>query len=175
LIRCISLHQPWASMIAAGLKKVETRCWKFSGPFPSLLGIHASRYDLKHLYSLVNGSSNFFRAAAARLGNLGALPSGALVCVVRAAECVGTAILADTASAACQAARRLETNTLERYLGNYLPGRYAWSFDRLHVLGSPVLMKGRQRFWFWDCPLLEGSLRDEWGVPVDGTSALPVG
>jgi activating signal cointegrator 1 len=40
-IRCISLMEPWASFVALGLKRIETRGWatRYRGP----LGIHASR------------------------------------------------------------------------------------------------------------------------------------
>ena len=40
-LRCISVRQPWAELIAAGIKQVENRTWRtdYTGP----LGIHASR------------------------------------------------------------------------------------------------------------------------------------
>ncbi len=40
-MKALSLHQPWASLIAEGVKTIETRSWatKYRGP----LGIHASK------------------------------------------------------------------------------------------------------------------------------------
>lgn len=47
-MKAISLLQPWASLIASGAKKIETRSWstKYRGP----LAIHASKgYKAKNL------------------------------------------------------------------------------------------------------------------------------
>lgn len=44
-MNAISLWQPWASLVAAGIKRIETRSWgtNFRGP----IAIHAAKYRLK--------------------------------------------------------------------------------------------------------------------------------
>lgn len=43
-LRCISLHQPWASLVAWGVKGIETRGW--STPYRGYFGIHAAKKNL---------------------------------------------------------------------------------------------------------------------------------
>lgn len=38
-VKAITLHQPWASLIAAGVKTIETRSW--STPYRGIIAIHA--------------------------------------------------------------------------------------------------------------------------------------
>lgn len=40
-MKAISLHQPWAQLVVAGRKRIETRSWKTSHRGPLL--IHAAR------------------------------------------------------------------------------------------------------------------------------------
>ncbi len=42
-IRALTLHQPYASLIARGLKTFETRSWTTS--YRGILAIHAGKYD----------------------------------------------------------------------------------------------------------------------------------
>ena len=41
VMNCLSLVQPWATLLLSGAKRYETRCWSTS--YRGLLGIHASR------------------------------------------------------------------------------------------------------------------------------------
>jgi hypothetical protein len=40
-IKCISLWQPWASLVAVGAKRIETRGWATA--YRGRLGIHAAK------------------------------------------------------------------------------------------------------------------------------------
>lgn len=54
-MRCISLHQPWASLIALGAKRIETRSWDTSYRGP--LAIHAA----KKRFGLDSPTADFIR------------------------------------------------------------------------------------------------------------------
>ena len=59
-IKAISLWQPWASLIALGGKKIETRSWptKYRGP----LAIHASKNQPPYAQTLADVDKTFNQA-----------------------------------------------------------------------------------------------------------------
>jgi hypothetical protein len=72
-MKALTLYQPWASLIADGLKKVETRPrpWRFTG----VIAIHAAL--------------SFDREACIRFGyNPDSIPRGFIVCTVYKKDCV---------------------------------------------------------------------------------------
>ncbi len=78
-MKCISLWQPWASHIAFGNKKIETRSWStgYRGP----LLIHAAK-----------------RTDECSDSQKQALPFGAIVCLVDLVDCRRTEDLRDSIS-----------------------------------------------------------------------------
>jgi hypothetical protein len=77
-VRCLSVRQPWASLIVAGIKDVENRTW--STPHRGAILIHASqRPDLD-----ADTRGRFTRAEIA------ALPRGGVVGLVTLVDCVTT-------------------------------------------------------------------------------------
>ena len=128
-MKALSLWQPWASLIAADVKRFETRHWdtRYRGP----IEIHAA----KRLEAV--GISDELRAICER--RFGAdwsdtLPRGAVVAI---AELVGVwptpramrCNLIDDAEFAC---------------GNYKPGRFAWELNHVRAFDPPVPYRGRQ-------------------------------
>jgi ASCH domain len=65
-MKALSIKQPWASLIAHGIKNIENRTWKTK--FRGRIFIHASAKDAGALYELLNekqieGVSNHWTAA----------------------------------------------------------------------------------------------------------------
>jgi hypothetical protein len=150
-VKAISLWEPWATLVAIGAKRVETRGWdtNYRGP----LAIHAAKKwdsELKRLTmsepfksSLVAGG-----ATVESLPGLGAitLPLGKIVAVC---ELGGTI--------------KIERQTLwpggflsdqtipppqpERSFGDYTPGRYAWLLFNIVRLDEPIPFRGAQGFF----------------------------
>lgn len=129
-MRAISLWQPWASAVALGVKRVETRHWapRYRGP----LIIHAAkRWDR---------DQREFASVERALGRLPPrLPLGALVAVcelvdVRPSEEIGP-----------------DVSAVERIYGNYAPGRFGWVLANIRPLPEPIGFKGHQSFF--DVPL----------------------
>lgn len=141
-MKAISLWQPWASAIALGLKRVETRSWptKHRGP----IAIHAARTK----EGVRKGASEaVVRAFVHELGMRSAdfydrrelealLPFGAIVAVAELVEC-------QEATAEVIAAER-RRRPLEVAMGDWWPGRWLWRLDSIEPIDPPVPALGRQ-------------------------------
>lgn len=128
-MKALPLWQPWASLVAVGAKRVETRHW----PAPTyILGqriaIHATKTD-RHLgYATVEPFRNYLPVQAA-------LPLGAIIATVVVDRCV-------------QITRELAlqlhlAKPHEFAFGDYTPGRYAWVLRDVETF-PPVPWKGSQ-------------------------------
>ena len=94
-MRAISLWQPWASAIAVGAKRVETRHW--STPYRGPLAIHAAKRKVVDELIYYHSSPNWQGALAplgwvgmsdAKLINAGyGLPFGAIVATCNLIDC----------------------------------------------------------------------------------------
>jgi hypothetical protein len=130
-VKALSLTQPWASLVALGHKRVETRSWPTR--YRGLLAIHASKG--------FPGWAQDFAAEERAPGRVPArLPLGAVLCVVQLCSVVPTE----------EAEGRV--SGLERHLGDYSPGRYAWMLRLVEVFDEPVPARGSLGLWDWDRP-----------------------
>ena len=122
-MKAISLWQPWASAMARGDKRNETRSWAISHR-GDLLICSAKRRPTRD----ETGSENFDAAMA--------LPYGFALCVVEVFDCRGVEWVAG----------RPEFTQLERELGDYTPGigRYAWLTRNLRTFTRPFPVRGAQ-------------------------------
>lgn len=148
-LKAITLWQPWASAMAHQLKKIETRDWatKYRGP----LLIHAAAKKP----SWMDWDILTYPPIAKALGEKNivdekAFPLGAAVCIVNLVDCVRVETIRDTIS------------PLERALGNYDNGRFAWITEFMHYIEKPIPMKGGRRFWNCDMSYF----CDEEGNPI---------
>lgn len=126
-MKAISLWQPWASAMARGVKRNETRSWPTSHR-GDLLICSAKRKPRPHELS---GIADICYEDAL------AMPYGCALCVVELFDCVPTS-------------RVLYFGTLpeaEAELGDYSAGRFAWLTRNLRQLKRPVPMRGHQGFW----------------------------
>ena len=134
-IRAISLWQPWATLVALGTKRIETRSWGTS--YRGALAIHAAKRrpgpaEVGLMAELVGHGMSSERAH--RMTQEPVL--GAFVGVVHLYD---VAEMDETLIATVSHA--------ERAMGNYAPGRFAWRLDDAIMLRRPVPAPGRQRFW----------------------------
>jgi hypothetical protein len=130
VMKCLSLIQPWATLVVAGAKQYETRRWttKYRGP----LGIHASRTALPELVFLCLEEP--FRAALEAAGYESAmhLPRGALIGTVQLLDVMPT--------------DRLDLGQLsaaELAFGDFSPGRFAWRLAQPVLFPAPKPCTGR--------------------------------
>ena len=134
-MRCLSLWQPWASLVATGAKRIETRSW--STAYRGLLAIHAAK-NLEPAASRPRLASEPLRSALLRggLGPGSVLPRGAVLAVARLVDVVPTEI-----------ARADAVAWGELHFGDFTPGRYAWYLDQVRVLSTPIPCRGALGLW----------------------------
>lgn len=139
-IKVISLHQPWASLMALGAKRFETRSWgtKFRGQ----VVIHAT----KQLYVDFRDAAFMKAMHEAGIDDVNKLPLG---CALAVAELVN-----------CWKAETVypHISDSERLFGNYADGRIAWEFNNVRRFEKPVPVRGQQYLWEWTGPLPELAL-----------------
>ncbi|MFA4944424.1 MAG: ASCH domain-containing protein [Lentisphaeria bacterium] len=142
-ITAITLWQPWASLVAAGMKAWETRSWPtdYRGP---LLIHSAARKSLPYRACFGLEAAEFVQS---RLGPWQALPRGQLLVLCHLADCLPV-------EQVLQRDPLAETSELAPYefeFGDYSPGRWAWRVrltNRLH----PYQVTGRQGLWKFQVP-----------------------
>jgi hypothetical protein len=131
-IKAISLWQPWASLMAAGVKRHETRHWdtKHRGP----IAIHAAKtLDLA-------GCPDRLCIDAFGVSWPAQLPLGAVVAIGQLVACRRAETVADHLTKADLAA------------GNFARGRFAWRIENIRRLAAPVPCIGRQGLFNWTPP-----------------------
>lgn len=149
-MKALTLTQPYATLIAVGAKKIETRGWStsFRGP----LAIHAAKglgpVGGKRGLAELCTDDPFFGAlidAGYRAGK--PLPMGAIVAVCRLVDCESTDIL-PVGYGRGEGVWWLTPE--ERAFGNYNPGRYAWLLADIRALPEPIPCKGALWLWEWN-------------------------
>jgi len=154
-VRALTLTQPWATLIALGEKRVETRSWPINQP--ETIAIHAAK-GLAEPVCNEDGLRSYiaaepFDVALARHEIVVAeqLPRAAIVATVDVIACVPTQDL-DAALLELPAIRRhgFELAEFEREFGNYSPGRWAWLLANVTPFDPPVPARGHQKLWEWE-------------------------
>lgn len=145
----ITLHQPWASLLIAGVKVHETRGFRLPD---RLIGQWVAIHAAKRQPALLQGLDPICRRA------LGAdyfrrLPRGAVLGLVQFASCKGTML---TSPAGYEDERS----------GDWRPGRYAWRVSGRRVFPAPVHCAGRQLWWRVRLEFEPGDLEFDPGVPT---------
>lgn len=151
--KALTLTQPWATLVAIGAKRFETRSWSvtYRGP----LAIHAAKG-----LSSIGGAAGLvalcrtepFRtvlrehgdAVSERLGYTATykdlLPLGAIVAVADLTDVIRTETL--TALPFWEGWAHNE-----RDFGNYAPGRFAWHLRDIRALAEPIPCRGALGLW----------------------------
>lgn len=145
-MKAITIIQPYATLIAVGEKRFETRSWaaKYRGP----LAIHAGKKVDKAACKEPE-----IKAALARHGyTADNLPTGAVV-VSELAACqeihidhTGDAVLLNRLVPVFW----IGQGNKEFAFGFYESGRYAWELADVKQLPEPVPAKGQQGLWKWE-------------------------
>lgn len=150
-MKALTLWQPWATLVAMGAKRIETRSWVTA--YRGDIAIHsAAKLPAKWLGS--SRHSPQFRDYLADIFNvrrdsdertglhvddaIRALPYGKVLCVVELMGVQSTGNLFEE-----------EITDMEKCFGNYEQGRYAWFLNRRHVFEPPISAKGNRMLWNW--------------------------
>lgn len=152
-MRAISLWQPWATAVALGSKRVETRHW--STRYRGLLAIHAAKRMHKGELEHYGRLGHWRGAMRAGIGvkPLTVLPFGAIV-----ATCVLVDVRPSDAMRVDLDMRRwpdgladdapyYEQCWSERDMGNFEPGRFGWVLEDIQPTRWPIPFRGAQGFF----------------------------
>jgi len=154
-MKAISLLQPWATLVAIGAKRIETRSWctSYRGP----LAIHASKSWTKDTVKLAftDPFKTVLRDAGYKLSS--SLPRGKIIAMcelVSMQEITPSyffGVRSDWKWVGPDGRQyRYELDDQERIFGDYTPGRYAWLLDNIKRLDQPMPAKGKLGLWEWD-------------------------
>lgn len=135
-MRALTLWQPWATLIAEGHKKIETRSW--STNIRGAVAIHSAKKPIKEVKKLMNQEAIKIISSLLYPFLLERLPVGYILAVGNLVDCK----LIDD-----EFIKKLSTDEL--LLGDYTPGRYAWMFENVKTFRSPINTRGGQGFWNW--------------------------
>ena len=143
---CLSLRQPWASLLIHGLKRFETRGWK---PSPRSLKIIKRDGLLIHA-SLSKKSAPLMGAPpfSSHLEELGKLPYGAILGRCRVGRIIRTEDWHK------EFKPRPGSEWWEEWcFGDFAPGRWAWSIEEPEVFEVPIPWKGSLSLWNYANPI----------------------
>lgn len=164
-MKCLTLNQLYATLIAIGAKKIETRSWSTS--FRGSLAIHAAKGpgdfgSYKAIRDLC-GTQPFFDALMAIVPNYNEycdrdaifeqLPSGAIVAVCDLVAVEDTDwIVENNGIYRIIGGKRMHwpLTDQERAFGNYFPGRYAWLLSSIRALPEAIPARGALSLWNYE-------------------------
>jgi hypothetical protein len=152
-VRGLTIRQPYADLIALGIKTVETRSWApaYRGP----LLIHAARKP-PSAKSAPYGDLHAIRRALQDAGSdIGAAPVGAVVAVARLVD-----VLEGPAAVALRPA--------DEPYGSFAAGRYGWILADVCPLADPIECRGALGLWRVDHELAArlAAVRHEWAARI---------
>lgn len=127
-MKALSIKEPYASLIASGLKEYETRSWKTS--YRGKILIHASKTQ--------NRISKEYRQNAELMEIADRLPS------FHFGEIIATADLVDCIPITERFTEELTAQ--EKAVGFYSVGRYAWKLENVKTV-DPVKASGHLGLW----------------------------
>lgn len=128
MMKGLTLWQPWASLVGRG-KHHETRSWATN--YRGQIAIHAALRK-PVINNLPQQTQKLITEA---LGNnwLSEVPLGAIIAVANLTD--------------CKPVKNINTDQIDRLLGDYSHGRWAWKLSNIVILDEHLPFKGRQGLW----------------------------
>jgi hypothetical protein len=135
--KTITLWQPYATLIALGLKKFETRSWHPGNRLRpgEVLMIHAAKRKLS-AYEKRLMNSVLIKPVLEQHGiTIDNLPMGAIGAATKFIDAHPT--------------EAVDPRGVEKLAGNYKVGRFAWELELVRCPAEPIPATGKQRIWMW--------------------------
>lgn len=135
-MKALSITQPWATLVALGAKRIETRSFRTSYRGP--LAIHASK-TFPRWAKDVCWIQPF-------IGALGSEPmhTGCVIATCDLMACVRTEDLLSMPP------YREDMTEMEKQFGDYTEGRWGWMLANVKRLPANDPVKGALGLWWWD-------------------------
>lgn len=154
-MKALTLTQPWATLVAIGAKRIETRGWStlYQGP----LAIHAAKAMPAEAAALC--LTEPFRSVLLGAGyySTAELVRGEVIAVV---DLVVVASVSEYLLAQPEPGwywnnpsgknYRFPISDWERAFGHFAAGRYAWLLDNVRMLDDAAPARGSLGLWEWN-------------------------
>ena len=143
-MKALTLHQPWASLIAHSVKTIETRSWapprRFIG---QRIAIHAGME--RGVAGKLDPTTHRAIMELYGVDWAKSMPRGAVV---------ATALLSNTYQVKIRTGERVSLAGASHQLvadayGDFSPGRWLWMLADVERLEPPFPVSGQQRLWDW--------------------------
>ncbi len=141
---CLTVRQPWASLIVGGHKTIETRTWATHRVNQARIAIHASNQINEFQAAL--SKEEPFKSCLEAMGykNWMELPRGQVLGAVTLVE--------------IKSMREVDPKSIserERAFGDFSPGKKAWYLAAPHRLAVPYKQRGLMRLFDIDDRMYE--------------------
>lgn len=160
MLKALSLTQPWASLVALGIKQVETRSW--ATQHRGWIAIHASKGFPKWAVETCFEDEFCAPLKAAGFEKPGGLPTGAIIGVVRIIGYLPTSRITIGETTDYSAGT---ISKLEELYGDYGENRYGLFLADAVALPEPIPCKGALSLWQVP-PDIEARILDVTGIHV---------
>lgn len=138
-MKVITIIQPWATLIAIGEKRFETRSWKTN--YRGDLAIHAG----KKVDKKICREEPFLTVLQNHGYSADSLPSGLIIAKGRLANCYE--VIHSNGEFAVLDGDQVIISGNEYLFGDYSEGRFAWELDHVELLKEPIPAKGQLGIW----------------------------
>lgn len=139
-VKVISIIQPWATLIALGEKKFETRSWKTK--YRGELAIHASKKIDRVACKMTPIIQTLNKHGIVLFDDL---PIGMILATARLEECFE--VIKDEGNSAILGYGSYIVSGNEYHFGDFSEGRYAWKLSDVKMLKKPIPAKGQLGLW----------------------------
>lgn len=131
-MKAISVRQPWASLIALGAKRFETRNWTtdYRGP----IAIHASKKIGDDALAWLDRSIPAKRVLASELG----LPTGVIVAIANLTDIIESTGVVPVGG-----------SQHEIEFGDFTAGRFLWKLSGVRRVHFTKIVSGSLGLWDW--------------------------
>lgn len=134
-MKAITIHQPWASLIAIGAERYETRSWKTV--HRGYIAIHASQMWSKEQEFVWNKLRDM--PETAHIPEIA--PLGAIICVCELVNCIPVEQIRD------------QLSHDDKIWGRHEDGWYVWELRVMKILREPVPAPSKNGLWTWEYDL----------------------
>ncbi len=130
-MKCLTVMQPWATLLVTGAKRFETRSWRTA--YRGRVAIHAGRMFPEEARALCRQEP--FRSALLLAGyrHPADLPVRAVLGTVELTDCLPAA----------EVGHLLPSGCAELRFGDFRPGRWVWRVRAPQPLARPLPLIGR--------------------------------
>lgn len=150
-MKALTLTQPWATLVAIGAKKIETRSW--STCYRGLIAIHAAKRFPKWAREFTaepicyEAMEYCQRDIDLRAKGFPAYPLGVVLCIAKLVNVLPTEVLDNENNVFSVSLPPLSAQ--EKAFGDYSAGRYAWILEDVKAFPEPIAAKGALGLWEW--------------------------